>query len=71
MAGEQAKKFVHQLKSDHELRYRLEAFIAEEGYSFKLHEIVIAECEDRKERCTNSGYKRRHPDLCGYEHWAG
>ncbi|MEI8185284.1 MAG: Nif11-like leader peptide family natural product precursor [Chlorobiaceae bacterium] len=71
MALEQAKRFIHHLESDEELRYRFEAFIVNEGYSFTLNEIMIAECEELKERRTSLGYSRKPFNLCGYENWVG
>lgn len=71
MALEQARRFIHQLQSDEELRYRFEAFIADEGYFFTLNEIMIAECEEMNVRCKPLDNKRNPFTLCGYENWVG
>ncbi len=71
MALEHVKRFIDQLKSDEQLRYRFEAFIAAEGYSFPLSEITITEKEELKESPKKRGYKRDFSNLRGYEHWEG
>ncbi len=71
MALEHAKKFIDQLKSDETLRYRFEAFIAAEGFSFPLNEIKITEREEPKESPKKRGYKRDFSNLKGYENWVG
>lgn len=73
MALEHVSKFIHKLNIDKELRHRFEAFIANEGFSFTLNEIMIAEREEK------SGHSFHGPNnlkplslhLCGYENWVG
>jgi len=60
MSIEQARIFIHQLHSDEELRYRFEAFLEDEGYSFKANEIIIIE---REENIPKTSY------LTGYQYW--
>ncbi len=71
MALGQAKKFIDQLKSDQELRYRFQAFIASEGYSFALNEIQLTERAVLKERLSKCCYTRDLSTLRGYENWVG
>lgn len=78
MSQVHAKEFIGKLKTDHECRERLVAFIKNEGFTCTLNEIRLAEWEAMmmhfKRESNDPGKNGSNPYTsrgCGYEHWGG
>ncbi|NMW20924.1 MAG: hypothetical protein HKK67_04690 [Chlorobiaceae bacterium] len=70
MSIEQVRKFIRQLNSDEELRYRFEAFLEDEGYSFKSDEIMITACEKMRVHRHFDENIQKSSYLTGYQYWS-
>ena len=69
MSIEQARKFIHNLNSDEELRYRFEAFLEDEGYSFKADEIMITDYEKMRVHRHLDENIQKSSYFTGYQYW--